>query len=60
MQKYTFFCKPQLFLRIFFHFSMSGCNKIATGKQKERRNNVYRRGAPTDAGAPNSYAPKPK
>ena len=33
MQNYTFFYKPQLFLRIFFHFSMSGCKKIATGKQ---------------------------
>ena len=29
MQKYTFFCKPQLFLRIFFHFSMSALKKIA-------------------------------
>ena len=29
MQKYTFFCKLQLFLRIFFHFSMSTLKKIA-------------------------------
>ena len=30
MQNYTFFYKQQLFLRIFFHFSMSPYKKIAS------------------------------
>ena len=48
MQNYTFFYKLQLFLRIFFHFSMSRRKKIASPVDFPPQ----RLGAICEAGAP--------